>query len=554
MSTVPPSTPPPYNPPPPPPPPYDPKVQYRAYREQQKAAWRAQKDAWRAQSYAWKASYASVPRVPSMVGPVLLVGIGIIALLLTSGYMNAGQFWTWYARWWPLVLIGAGLALLGEWAIDMRNKSTVRRRGGFIFLIILLAIAGMGASGWVHVIGPWSENWNDDDFSNFFNGHNIIEHRDHQLVANNVLPANATIEIQVPRGDVSVSTSEGNNFTVNAETVVYGGTDEEAKPHFKELLPNVTITGSSVLVRADDNKRGRVDLTITVPKNAKLTINAGRGDVTVADTTGGLNATLQHGDLHVNSLTGALDIHAAPKGEFSAHDITGDVSTNGECNDFTITEVKGKVSLNCASVSQVHFENISGAVHIDSRNNQASADSLPGDLTLNDDELRITEARGSVNVKTHSRNVELNEIYGNTTVENRDGEISVELAGNYNLDARNEKGGVEVTLPPNVSANVDGSAHNGDISSDFQLKQSGEESKTIQGTIGSGTAKIVLVARNGDLHIKRGSEPPPPPPAVPGTTGAVKAPKVPATPKTPATKADGSAPHLTGATPKPVTQ
>ena len=43
MSTTPPST-----PPGGPIPPYDPKTQWRVYREQQKAAWRAQRDAWKA--------------------------------------------------------------------------------------------------------------------------------------------------------------------------------------------------------------------------------------------------------------------------------------------------------------------------------------------------------------------------------------------------------------------------------------------------------------------------------------------------------------------------
>jgi hypothetical protein len=48
------------------PPPYDPNTQWRTYREQQKAAWRAQRDAWRAQRHAWKANYVGTygPRVP----------------------------------------------------------------------------------------------------------------------------------------------------------------------------------------------------------------------------------------------------------------------------------------------------------------------------------------------------------------------------------------------------------------------------------------------------------------------------------------------------------
>ena len=126
MSSVPPGAPPgggqpPYTP-------YDPKTQWRIYREQQKAAWRAQRDAMKAQRYAAKAGYyggAYVPHVPSVIGPIILIGIGVVALLVVTGHIAAGEFWTWYAHWWPLLLIGSGLALLGEWFLDMRSKTPV---------------------------------------------------------------------------------------------------------------------------------------------------------------------------------------------------------------------------------------------------------------------------------------------------------------------------------------------------------------------------------------------------------------------------------------------
>ena len=94
---------------------YDPKTQWRVYREQQKAAWRAQRDAMKAQRYAAKAGYYGgvyTPRVPSIVGPIILIGVGIVALLIVTGHIDAPDFWTWYAHWWPLLLIGAGIALL----------------------------------------------------------------------------------------------------------------------------------------------------------------------------------------------------------------------------------------------------------------------------------------------------------------------------------------------------------------------------------------------------------------------------------------------------------
>src|ERR1700685_1391882 len=153
MSSMPPNMPP--NMPPgsgAPPPPYDPKAQWRAYREQQKAAWRAQREAWRAQRQAWKANYVGTygPRVPSMVGPIVLVSVGVIALLIMSGRLDSSTFWGWYGRWWPLLLIGAGLALLGEWALDMRRQTPVRRSGSFIGILIFLAILGATSAAHNH--------------------------------------------------------------------------------------------------------------------------------------------------------------------------------------------------------------------------------------------------------------------------------------------------------------------------------------------------------------------------------------------------------------------
>src|ERR1700734_2594579 len=162
MSSVPPNMPPGGAPPP-----YDSKMQWRVYREQQKAAWRAQRDAWRAQRHAWKANYPGVygPRVPSVVGPVILVCVGVIALLLVTGHINSDSFWNWYGQWWPLLLIGAGLALLGEWALDMRRKTPVRRGGSFIGILILLAFIGAFAAAHNHIWGPWG---GDNDFFNTF--------------------------------------------------------------------------------------------------------------------------------------------------------------------------------------------------------------------------------------------------------------------------------------------------------------------------------------------------------------------------------------------------
>ena len=528
----------------PPFPPYDPKTQWRVHKEQQKAAWRAQRDAWKAQRYAAKARYVGTygPRVPSVVGPIILIGIGVIALLMATGRIVPGEFWIWYAHWWPLLLIGAGLALLAEWAIDLRRETPVRRGGNFVGILILLAFLGFGAAGWDHM-GPWFSHMGDHgDYQfndDFFNSFGLPEHdNDHQALSAQI-PANATVEIQNPRGDISVTAGDNSAIEVQAHEVAYANNDNDANKIFDAEAPHLTVSGGAVLVKTDSNAHGRVNLTITVPKSAKVTIDSGKGDISAAGLGAGIHVNAQ-GDIHLSSIAGLVEVRfSGGKHDFSAHEIAGDLTAEGDCNDLTLSEIKGKVAQNGEIVGDVHMESVSGPIHLHTSVTDLQVAELPGDLTLDSDDLRVSEAKGQVRVVTHSKDVDLSQIYGETYVQNHDGSISVEPAGAYAVDAKNGKGDVEVTWPPNASATVDGRTHNGDIMTDFGLMIGGDENKTVSGHIGAGGAKIVLSADNGDVRIKKGSGFPalPPTPAAPAVRSSAASPETPAAPHLKAQKA-----------------
>lgn len=503
MSTTPPNTPP--GGAPPPFPPYDPKTQRRIYREQQKAAWHAQRDAWKAQQHAWKANYVGAygPRVPSVVGPIILIGVGVVALLVLAGRIPSLQFWSWYGHWWPLILIGAGLALLGEWALDLRRATPVRRGGSFIGIIILLAILGFVASGWNNA-RPWFHEWGDHN-GDFFNSFGLPEH-DLDQKLNARIPANAAIDIENPRGDVSVTAGDGSTVDVQAHEVAYANSDADAKKIFDAEAAQLKVSGSAVLIKSESNSSGRLDLVVTVPKSARVTVNAGRGDVTAADLGAGISITALHGGVDLNTLKGPVQVHFSnDKGDFSVHQIEGDITADGRYSDLNLTDVQGKIALSGEIFGDTYIKNVSGDVHLHTSVTDLQVAALPGDLTLNSDDLRLNEAKGPVRVTTHSKDVDLSQIYGDSYVENRDGSISVEPAGAYGVEAKNSKGDVELTLPPDASATVEGHARNGDITTEFALPVTGDENKTVTGRIGSGKSKIVLNADNGDIHIKKGS-------------------------------------------------
>ena len=521
MSSVPPTTPP--GGAPPPFPPYDPKTQWRVYKEQQKAAWRAQRDAWKAQRqaqhYAWKANRVAAygPRVPSIVGPIILIAIGVIALLLITGRIDSGQFWTWYSNWWPLLLIGAGLALLGEWAIDLRRDTPVRRSSSFIGILIFLAVLGFCAAGWNHA-RPWF-HWNGDG-DEFFNAFGLPEHNMVQPLLNQQIPANAAIQIENPRGDVSITAGDGSAITVQAHEVAYANSDAEAKKIYDAVAAHVTTSGSAVLLKTESNSYGFVNLTVTVPKTANVTINAGKGDVSASGLGAGVTVTAR-GDVQLNSIAGPVEAHFTHgHHDFSAHDIQGDVTIDGNVSNITLSEIKGRVSQSGEILfGDAHVENVHGPLHLHTSITDVEVAELPGDLTLDSDDLRINQAKGQVRVVTRSKDIDLNQIYGDSYVETRNGRIAIEPAGAYSVDAKNSKGDIEVTLPPNASATVNVRTHNGDIVSDYPIPATEGENKTATFTIGSGTSRIVLNASNGDVHIKKGpgfpSAPTPAAPKVP---------------------------------------
>jgi DUF4097 and DUF4098 domain-containing protein YvlB len=524
------------------PPPYDPRTQWRVYKEQQRAAWRAQRDAMKAQRYQWKGAYGYAPRVHSVVGPIILIGVGIVALLVMTGHINSSEFWAWYGHWWPLLLIGAGIAMLGEWALDMKRQTPVRRGGSFVGILIFLAVIGLFAA-WSHQWwGPMRAQWGDNGGDEFFNMFGRPQHDMDQQVLNTQIPANATIEVQNPRGDVSITAGDSATMEVRAHAIAYAENDQEANKIFASEAAHVTVNGNAVLVKSEGHSSGRMNLTIALPKTARVTVNAGRGNVTAAGLGSGANITAAHGDVHLNTITGSVQVHfSTDKGDFSAHQVNGDITADGRCNDLTLSEVQGKIVLNGDIFGEAHMENLAGPIHLHTSVTDLEIGSLPGDMTLNDEDLRVTEAKGQVRVITHSKNIDLSQIYGDTYVEDRDGNISIEPAGTYNVEAKSDrgKGDIELTLPPNASASVNAYTHNGDILSDYEVNLPEGESKRVAFSVGSGSAKINLSTNVGDVRIKKGSGFPPPsvsgnPPKPPTPPAAphLKAPKTPAEPVT----------------------
>ena len=173
-----------------------------------------------------------------------------------------------------------------------------------------------------------------------------------------------------------------------------------------------------------------MNLTIAVPKTAHVTVNAGWDSVTASGLGAGIDITAR-GDIHLSSITGPVVAHFVhgKHDVFAAQDVQGDVTLEGDVNDITVSDIKGGISQNGDIPGDVSMENVTGPVHLRTSVTTVDAAQLPGELTLNDDDLRVIGAKGQVHVTTHSKDVDLSQVDGDSHVEDRDGNIRIELAG-----------------------------------------------------------------------------------------------------------------------------
>ena len=83
----------------------------------------------------------------SLSGPILMISLGILFLLGTMGYVNWSKLGHWFAHYWPVILILAGVIKLIEYQTAQRQglRSSGMSAGG-ILLTILVIVCGLMAT------------------------------------------------------------------------------------------------------------------------------------------------------------------------------------------------------------------------------------------------------------------------------------------------------------------------------------------------------------------------------------------------------------------------
>ena len=517
MANYPPPYPPPGQPPfvsPPsvPPPGGDWRYQRRVLKDQA----RMQRDMLRAQRDAYRLQLRGLRR-GSLVGPLLVIFLGVVFLLVQTGHLSHPQLWDWYSRWWPLLLIFVGVLLVAEWAFDLvlhrRDPAGIpyprRTLGGVTFLVLPLVLLGIilsGVNGARH--GAYGHLFNQEDLDQF-----LGDKHESEAVTTIPFAANGTLTIDNPRGDVTITgASDDHQIHVTAHKEVYSRSDRDADSRSAQLTPRLSSTANSTTVTVPALDGAHADLSVTVPAALNLIVNANHGDVRVNSLTGPIVITANHGDVEVGTIDGKVNLHVNNGGSsVSAHNVTGALTVEGHANDLTIADIGGPLQLTGEFFGTTHLERIRQAVKFRTSRTAFELARLDGEVEISPNaDLSADQAAGPVVINTRNRNIKLDRISGDLSVTNRNGSVDLTSApplGNVTVENRN--GSVDITVPKDAGFSVQAQTTNGNLENDFSFATEDTKDtnnrKSFAGTVGAGGALIRINASQGDISLHKAS-------------------------------------------------
>jgi DUF4097 and DUF4098 domain-containing protein YvlB len=473
-----------------------------------------------------------------MAGPIVLIVLGIVFLLGNMHMLSWYRITVWFSHYWPVLLILWGVIKLIEHYQAQREGTRSSGIGaGGVFLIVIIVVFGLIATQVERV--NWSGlrdqmNFDDNDFSNIFGDtYNYSDNLAQDF------PAGASLKVIDNHGAVSIHPSDDNKIAVVVRKRIGAENQSDADKYNGETKPTITTIGGLVTVDAKTDAAGdhsvEIDLDISVPRKAPVTIISRHGDVNVIDRNGNVEISSQHSDTSVEDITGNVKINQ-DHGSVKAEQVNGDVHVQGKVSEISLSDIKGSAQLDGEFQESVKLARIGKSVSFKSSRTDMEFSRIDGSLDLDSDELHGDTITGPVHLSTRSKNIQLEDVSGDVRLQDENGSVEVGMRTVGNVQIDNRSGDVQLSLPEKAGFRLDARTRDGEIQSDFpELKVSNDEREAkASGSVGNGAAHIVLNNEHDGIEIRKASNAPPPkppePPSPPKPAKALPAPAAPVQP------------------------
>jgi hypothetical protein len=452
-----------------------------------------------------------ISRRSSIFPGLLLLFVG--TLLLLHNYRGLSIFHV-LGHWWPLILIFWGAIKVYErTAANRSGDPDVARIGvGEVFLVLgLLALLGIVVA--VEIVKEKGPGIGE-----------IGEKYDFDLdIAPKAVPADARISIRNMRGDVSVRSSDEAQIRVSGKKTARAWNERDGQRIAEKIDVEIVQNGDGYEIRPNgssaSDSRASLDLEVSIPKKATLTIRSDKGDITVADMTTPVNVTNGTGDIEIRGTGGDVNIETR-KGDVKVSDTKGNVKISGHGGEINVSNASGQLTLDGEFYGAIRADKVAKGVRFISSRTDLTLSQLSGHMEAGPGNLEVFDAPGNLSVRTQD-DIKLENAGGKVKVENRRGSVDVRFTTppKDDIEITNASAAITLTIPDTSSFDIVADCHSGDTDSEFHadsLKQTSTESgdSHLEGKYGSGRGpKITLKTSYGSISLhKTSSDIPAPPP------------------------------------------
>ncbi len=418
----------------------------------------------------------------SVTGPILLVAVGVLLLLLETGRLSWAAGLAWLSFWWPAVLIGAGLLMVLEWALDTGlhrgDSARAPRRvlgGTASTLLFLVALAGASL-----MAARRSSSWVQNNFHDQLAGHDFGNWQQLFSTRSEVsselsapLAPHGELFVDNPRGDVTVtgSSQDGQVHVAVRQHLASWNQDNLGRRQLHER-PRFSGDPNHLRLAALPEGNDDADLTVTLPHDASLEVRSRHGDVSVEELHGGATITALAGDVKLTALRGPVHLKTSDDDTtVTAHSLGGGLVLEGQSGDIDLSDIQGNVTLHGDFFGTTEMARIRGPVTFDSSFTHLSCGGVPGSLSIEGrNDLTAHQLDGPVNIATTDRNLTLDGLHGATSITNRNGSVSASLVAPLgSLHISNANGPIAVSTPDHQAFTLKAQTDNGKIETGFGL-------------------------------------------------------------------------------------
>jgi Toastrack DUF4097/LiaI-LiaF-like transmembrane region len=445
-------------------------------------------------------------RPRSIFGPVMLVAVGIVLLLATTGRISFHSFGWWFVHYWPVILIVWGIAKLAEyiWAKQKGYPPPRLGAGSIVFLIffILFGITTTRLSGvdWSGLRNAIESDSDVDGFDLFGTGYDFTD--------NFAVPVPDATQIKIlgNRANIHITPSEDNQAHFIVHKTLHSDSENGANRMNETTRPKFQQQGTLWVLdmTGGDYDNGRFNVDLQLPRKPGLSVSTRVGDVSISGRGGSVDASSDRGNLSAEDVSGSASLHLK-HGNLTVSKVTGDVTVDGTISDSNFADVGGLINLNGTYWGAMQMSHIAKPVHFVSTRTDLQFARLDGDFNMEPDELRASGIVGPFRLVTRSKGVHLENVSGDVHIDDRNASVEVSSKGAPgNIDVANIHGEIDLSLPAGSGFQLDAQSVGGDIQSDFDVSIDNKgNTATARGSVGKGGPAVHLKADHGTIQIKK---------------------------------------------------